>query len=370
MIYFVVDDSVRWGIDDYLLSRGAALAPRVRTLSYQDLPGQAELPNGTYIFTQKDVLLPAELEIAGTVCRQLTNSPPARPLNDPSRILGRYELIRALHGRGLSEFTAVRATEEISRLRYPLFIREERYHTGSLTGLLHTRAELDRAMGNLLIRGWRRRDLLVVEFCDTRDREGWFRKFSAYVVGNEVIPKSVLVSNQWMVKSATKILNERIAREEFEYASTNPHEEWIREIFKTAGVEYGRMDYGFLNDRPQAWEINLFPTLVRPSWSAPDPSAENRALREPARALFFDRFNTALQALDVSPQPEEAVKIRLHPDLLKRLRWSRRRERLRTLHLRAFKIASKWRPLHPLWRAVAPLGSSAGNVVGRFWRPG
>jgi len=368
MIHFVVRDAVRWGIEDYLASQGIALAGKVRTLSYEELPDRRELPQGAFIFTQWDALLPAELEMVMAVWKELTKSESVRLLNDPSRVLGRYPLIRSLHDLGLNDFNAARATEDLSHLRFPLFLREERKHTGSLTPLLHTRAELDRALGEFLIRGWRRSDLLVVEFWDTRNEEGLYRKFSAYVMGSEIIPKSVLFSSHWMVKSETKTLDESVARRELEYVRTNPHAGWLRDVFSTAGVEYGRIDYGLRGDRPQAWEINLYPTLVRPSWKPSTSTEEQRALREPTRALFFERFNAALEAVDIETPRGAQVSVHLDEALLGRLRKGRRTESLRTLHHRAFRKASGWRALHPLWRLLGPLRSSIGTALARLWR--
>jgi hypothetical protein len=50
------------------------------------------------------------------------------------------------------------------------------------------RKELDKALLALRIRGYDREDLLVVEFCDTSDADGIFRKYAAFRVGNAIIP--------------------------------------------------------------------------------------------------------------------------------------------------------------------------------------
>lgn len=368
MIYFVVREAVRWGIDDYLAGPGAPVAGRVGTITYEEFPSRNSLRPGTYIFTQRDALLPAELDISKAVWRKLSEVPSVRLLNDPSRILGRYELIRTLHRQGLNDFKAARATDDLSDLRFPLFIREERHHTGSLTSLLHTPQELDQALGDLLVRGWRRSDLLVVEFWDTRDERGRFRKYSAYVMGTEIIPRSLIFSRHWMVKAETKTRDDDVIEAEFEYVRTNPHGEWLRQVFSAAGIQYGRIDYGLLGDRPQAWEINLYPTLVRPSWQPPSADTEYRALREPTREIFFRRFTEALEAADVEAPPGAPIPVRLDEVLLARLRKERRMEALRTLHLRAFRKASEWRALHPLWRLLGPLGARVGTFTARMRR--
>jgi hypothetical protein len=370
MIYFVVRDLARWGIEDYLASQGSPLAPRVGMVTYEELPLRSELPIGSYIFTQRDDLLPSELEMAAEVGDQVERAPSFRLFNHPSRILGRYDLLRTLNGLGLNDFNAARACDDTRHLRFPVFIREERHHTGSLTDLIRSQSELDRALGDLLLRGWRRPDLLVVEFWDTQDEQGLFRKYSAYVVGSKIIPRSLLYSSRWMVKSESKTLDEEVARKELEYVRSNPHGTWLQEVFSATGIEYGRIDYGVVGDRPQAWEINLYPTIVRPSWKPASMSAGQRALRQTARALFFDRFQAALEAIDVKlPSTNGRVRIELKDELLERLRQDRRRERRRTLHHRLFRKMSSWGLLHPLWRLVGPAGARVGAAVANFRRP-
>ena len=57
-------------------------------------------------------------------------------------------------------------------------------HEGSYTTLLHDDAALDAEIWRLTSLGLLPQDLLIVEFCDTADREGIYRKAIAYVVGD------------------------------------------------------------------------------------------------------------------------------------------------------------------------------------------
>jgi len=369
MIHFVVRRAAKWSIETYLASWGESLASDIRTLCYEDLPRVRELPRGSYIFTERDGLLPSELELAAVVARQLSLEAGARVLNDPARVFGRYDLLRTLHERGLNDCQAVRATESPDHLLFPVFVREERFHTGSLTGLIRTRSELDLELARLFTRGWRRHDLLVVEYCDTADGRGVFGKYSAFVVGSEIIPRSLVFSKGWMVKGGTKFLNEEAARAEFEYVESNPHASWLREVFSAAHVCYGRVDYALMGDRPQVWEINLCPTVVVRD-KKPKPGSEGiEEIRRPGRALFFQRFEAALRAIDTGSTAGKTVGITVSEALLRQLRADQRRERTRTFHHRVAEKLSRWRILHFIWRGIRPLAAWFASLAAKVLGP-
>jgi len=70
-------------------------------------------------------------------------------------------------------------------------------------------------------------------------------------------------SKKWMQKmSGDRISNESIDEEQRAYQKDNPHEEQLMSVFKAAGIEYGRIDYGVCNGRVQIWEINTNPWIV------------------------------------------------------------------------------------------------------------
>ena len=227
---------------------------------------------GAYIFTDLDRLCPSERELAAAIWRQLSRQKPGvRLLNDPARALGRYELMCELAGMGENQYRARRLTDSLEDLRYPVFIRCEREHSGSLTPLLHNATELRRERLWMRIRAYRVQDLLVVEFCDTSDADGFFRKYSAFVVGDEVLPRHLFISRNWHVKQPDRVDPETAREVEF-YIQGNPHAGQIRRIFRRAGIDYGRIDYSMAGDKLQVWEINTNPTV--------------RKLAEPLTAAF------------------------------------------------------------------------------------
>ncbi|HET6462885.1 MAG TPA: hypothetical protein VFH33_03710, partial [Candidatus Krumholzibacteria bacterium] len=145
MIYYLVTPKFEHTIKNYLAFWAKELEPRFQIRFYNDVLRARELPLGTYIFSDLERLTPAETEIATQVWEQL-NAAGARLLNHPRRTLKRYDLLTMLHEKGRNQFRVIRATDKKTPLKFPVFLREEGEHSGSLTVLLQNRHELDEAL--------------------------------------------------------------------------------------------------------------------------------------------------------------------------------------------------------------------------------
>jgi hypothetical protein len=319
MIYFVVGDEGSFSIRYYLDEEGSALRDTMRVVLYDELARLDRLPLGTWVFTETDRLSDAERKLTLLACDRLAAAR-ARVMNDPRHTLLRYDLLRAASVGGVNRFHAWPASGVIFRrngrraastaetvvaeaLPFPVFIRFANRHTGNLTPLLDSPRQLEAALASLMSARHRLDDLLVVEFCDTKDEHGIYRKYSAYKIGDRVMPRYLECSRDWMVKWDWRIFDRLRADEETRYLETNPHESWIRGIFELAGIEYGRVDYGVLDGAPQAWEINTNPTIGR----GPGPKVPYRpevaAYKEmlaPAFGAFYARFEDAWRAVDTA----------------------------------------------------------------------
>ena len=343
MIHYVATDTGSFSIRYYLAEEGRALADRVRVVTYEELPRLRELPRGVWVFTDVDQLGGPLLEVA-LVVRDRLRDAGVRILNDPREALSRIDLLRAAHGAGLNDFrvwpasqvsfapTAGRAgVVNAADIRFPAFVRYANRHIGNLTPLVQSPRDLEKAVATLMGNGARRADLLIVEFCDTRDHEGIFRKYSAYLIGDRVVPRYLECSRDWMVKWDARIFDRVRAAEEVRYLDTNPHEAWIRDVFHLARIEYGRVDYGVLSGRPQVWEINTNSTIGRP----PGPIVPYRSdiafykeqlvAREYAR--FYENFGAAWTALDDGGDGTPPVALTLAPALLRVAHAEERRRR-------------------------------------------
>jgi hypothetical protein len=359
MIYFLTHgDDV--GMREYLDSHGRAVAERIRILSYEDLPRQAAFESGTYIVSASDHLTVAGRRMVDDLCTALSAAP-VRILNHPGRTLTRYPLLSTLHERGRNAFRVVRANEDLGALRYPVFVRSEWQHTGAWSPLLPSPRAVESAIGELVLRGSRAEELLIVEFCDTADADGHYRKYAAFNVGGVIIPRSLAHGRQWMLKHGSSEYTMDMAVEERDYVLENPHEEAVRELFALAGIDYGRMDYALKGGEIQVWEINLNPTIGRgrrPRSGRIPPELE--PIREQTKAEFYRRFAEALVALDPGPPTAPPITVRFDAAVTGPGVGMLRRDAPRFGVLRAM-----YRPLRPL---LEPVVGRLYPVVGRLLR--
>lgn len=278
-------------LQKFLASHGRALRPRLRPRTYESLFRSTSAPTGTWIFADFERLSPRQAEGAARVWRALeTSGRGLRLVNHPTRSLGRYELLRRLHDSGLNSFNAYLAAEARSPERYPVFVRDAHDHRGSLTPLLETPAELAAALARLEDEGRSRETLLIVEFCDTADDRGIYRKYAAFHVAGQIIPRHLFFGEDWVLKRPVR-LDSALLEEEREYVEKNPHEDAIRRVFELARVDYGRIDYAVGNGRIEVWEINSHPYVSTDL----DGGGTDRA---PVAARFLPRYTDAIRALD------------------------------------------------------------------------
>jgi hypothetical protein len=320
MIHFVVGAEGSFSIRYYLDEEGSALRDTMRVVLYNELARLDRLPLGTWVFTEIDRLSEAERDMVTVACERLSAANGvARVMNQPRRMLLRHDLLRAAHDAGMNRFRSWRANEVVfgrrertagadanvgaAALRYPVFVRFANRHTGNLTPLLDSPRQLETALASLMATRHRLDDLLIVEFCDTKDEHGIYRKYSAYKIGDRVVPRYLECSRDWMVKWDRRIFDRLRADEETRYLETNPHDSWIRGIFDLAGIDYGRVDYGVLDGAPQAWEINTNPTIGRGPGPKvpyrPDVAAYKEMLA-PAFGAFYEKFEDAWRAVDTA----------------------------------------------------------------------
>lgn len=330
MITFWVERSGAFGPEEYLRGRGAPLADRIAVQPYQWDRAAIDVATGPQVFSGLDQLTGPELVGVTELRRQFAQLVPGIPLlNNPTRCLFRRDLLDTLADRGINRFRAYPADQAGRITRFPVFVRGDRDHGGSFTGLLHSQREVERALFALRLRGWRLSDLLIVEFCETVDGAGVYRKYSAFRVGNAIVPTHVMRGSHWVVKSEGSDRTRESFEEDLAFVEGNPHERWLREIFTLAGVDYGRMDYGVQGDVPQVWEINLNPTLVRRAGKSRvqlEPALAD--LRERARGLAHSKLREAFAALDTGEAPR-ALTVHVNPEIRVAVAKATRRRRRR-----------------------------------------
>jgi hypothetical protein len=297
MIYYAVtrDHPYTLGM---LLKEGPGAELPVRIVAYEDLLVADHAPRGTWIFSDLDRLGDGKRRAAARVHRAL-RAAGCRVLNDPARVKLRYELLRVLHRAGLNDFDAYRVTDHTVPLRWPVFIRPEHGHRDRISELIEDEAALAAELERMAEAGDSRDDKIIIEFMAEPAADGQYQKYAAFRLGDRIVSRHIFRHDHWNVKGPKFTPPEQLARER-EFIETNPHAERVMRAFELADIEYGRIDYGFVGDRMQVFEINTNANTV--SWFP-----KNDDPRKANQVLFRDRFVPALLALDTAGEGEVAL---------------------------------------------------------------
>lgn len=354
MIYFAVDEPRVKLLTGYLAGEwGYPLRDCIRQMTYADLFRTRSLPRGAWIFSALDALSDAELRMVHHL--QCAARDAGLPVyNSAPEALHRYDLLHLLHQSGSNDFRAHRADGPLDTVSFPVFVRVADEHDGSLTPLLHDRTALRRAMAYLWMRGLARYQLLVVEFCETAGADGLYRKYSVLRIADTYIPRHLLIARQWMTKDEYRDTEERLVFEETKFLHENPHAAWARTVFEMAHIEYGRLDYGVRDGRPQAWEINFTPVFGRGGVNRPTDTPEKQRMRlltHPNREYTHAAIREAFRRVDPGPLPGNDVAFEFPPALVEESR--RERDKIRSLARRQQGIARI--AAAPGVRAIGPL---------------
>lgn len=360
MIVYFAKRGFEFTVRVYFETWGRDLTAGLEVVRYEELPDRRALPAGTYVFADLERLEPAERAMAGELRRQLASSVPAeRLLNDPARTLRRYELLELLADRGINRFRAHRLSESLELPAAPSFLRDEAQHVGPLSPVLRDRRDLERALARAFWFGHDPAQLLLVEFCDTRGPDDVYRKYSAFVVGDRILPREVEFSHRWHQQDID-LVDPRFVVEERTYLEANPHAALLLEIARLAGIDYGRFDYGLRDGGIQVWEVNTNPIVARaPADYAPAHVDNHR--------FFAAGIGRAFEAIDAGHgEPDVAIQLpRARP---------RRRRTLTRLH-QAAGLRAHWyydgragRPLRAVERALLRFPGPATAIMRRRLR--
>jgi hypothetical protein len=101
---------------------------------------------------------------------------------------------------------------------------------------------------------------------------------------------------------ADGIATEADYEEELATMNTVPHEDLVRRTFELSHIEYGRIDLGRWQGKPQVYEINTNPSI---SFKADGPSPA----RNKSRQTFETNYTTALLAIDTPDSNDKMIEI-------------------------------------------------------------
>jgi hypothetical protein len=291
-IYYLSREKHNYTMRLYLENWGQNFIGKIKLIPYEHLFSLEALTPGVYIFSDIDRLTGSQKHILAGVWDKLNSGGKGfKVFNHPLKTLNRYELLKKLYKEGDNRFRVFKIHEIPEKIENPIFIRGISDHTGSFTQLVDNHEDLDEIIGTLLMSGYDPDNLIALEFYETAGKDGIYRKYSSFVVGNQVIPRDLIFSQRWIQKYPD-LLDKEFLEEEKEYLLNNPHKEEILKIFKKANTEYGRIDYSLLNGKLQVWEINTNSIIMLPR-----DKYDKKHI--PAQLIFQKAIKAAFESISV-----------------------------------------------------------------------
>ncbi len=279
--------------------------PECRTMCYEDFFLAVAVPVATYVFCDIDRLATWETRIAAERYRKLKQAG-MRCLNDPARVMNRFELLRKLFRKKFNPFNVYQAALRPKPKKFPVFVRSEE-HRRVGDDLIPDQAALDRKLRSLRAQGNALRDLIVVEFATEPIAPGVWRRLGTFRIGDGFSVDSSAIENRWRVSDGTKgLATDAMIAAEADEVRSNRLAEAVRPAFETAGIEWGRADHTTVNGREIVFEINTNPTI--------HPIAgQSKPLRE--ETLIFSRARMAAQLRAIDTAANGTLELPLSPFL-------------------------------------------------------
>ena len=287
---------------DYLKDWAGDVKDSLRVHFYEHPFRWPKHTTGVFIFSDLERLNPYQLEVVRQFRdRLIIHHPDCRIINDPRKALLRLELLNAMHDAGINQFNAYPVNRLPDEYRFPVFLRGARDHSGPRTSLLQEQKSVDVALHRMVMRGMRPDETILVEYCNTQDTDGIFRKYSSFRFGDRIIPAHIVYSHKWVAKDGPPP-TDALREEQRKHIATDPHRHLIRDIFNRAHITYGRIDYSLLDENVQVWEINTNPVLLKDRSTYENDSPEVLPDKEKLAMIIRD----SLQQLDNPEQISDA----------------------------------------------------------------
>jgi len=288
MIHYFVTKSHFYTVVPFLKQWDCPVRRHFQIIPYEHIGRLRRIEPGLFVFSDLDRISPPyRKELAAFADRLATHFGPETILNHPAGFLPRDELLEALHAEGINDFRTFPAESPDETCRFPVFLRRRNDHRGPITPLLENRDEWAIACRKLRRKGVPLDEVIAVEYCETRGRDGLYRKYSAFCVDEAVVPWHIIFSTNWVTKDSRP---EPLRQEERDFFDRNPHQELIRQAFRLAGLRYGRIDYGVKDGRVRVWEINSNPAVI-------SPPHKFTSDKRPLRQAKIDEMSRALESL-------------------------------------------------------------------------
>jgi hypothetical protein len=290
VIYFLTTRDHTYTLDN----ARQAIGPTLTVRSYEWLFGQKRLPAGTWVFTDHDRLAGHELAWAAVAATALVAAG-NRVLNRPADVLTRFELVAKLRADGLNDIGAWRANETPRPDRFPVLLKSDHDHLQSHAGLIADQTSLDAKLAELRQQGIPLRHLLVVSYANDPIRPGTWRKHSVFRAGARLLPYSPVIENNWAAKYGTAghATDAELSAAVLEM-NENPYAAMMKPVFDAAGIDFGRVDFGFADGKPAVYEINTNPYVPK------HMTGHRRQDYQTANNLVLDRIYASVLELETA----------------------------------------------------------------------
>lgn len=299
MIHYFCTQKHDYTLRSYLESYGHPISKHIRICHYTGDRRLLPRSPGVYIFSDLERLSSAQLEVLGAYWEELASLvQKVWLLNHPLHVIRRYEMLRMLYEEGINPFNVYRLTEYRMPERYPVFIRDEAEHGARLmpARLLANPVEYRAAIEQLVREGRSREGLLAVEHCDVSKGQGLYHKMSAMVLGDTIVPIHRFESTDWLIKEP-KVVDESAVNREMQYLRNNSCSAQLRAVAKLANIQYGRIDFSIVDEKPVIWEINTNPHVLT-------GADVGLPARKAGHELVARRYNAAMRQALWQPRKE------------------------------------------------------------------
>ena len=293
MIYFITKAEKTYTLLSYINTWGKGLRKWKKFLPAEKMVRQKKLYAGTYILTDVDLFNEKQKLMLATIYKMFDKHRDSFSiLNHPTSSVNRLDLLKKMNDYGINSFRCFSANHIPGDIRFPVFIRKGIDHGGKITGLINHQEILGQEINECKKLGYPTENIIITEFVNTADKNGIYRKYSAFRIGDNIIPRHIFFSKNWMIKSAMLDEDEFI-KEELNFLKSNPHKTALKEVFDLAGITYGRIDYGIVKGKIVVWEINTNPMIA-------SSSSLKKPARKPAHTWFAAQFTWAFKKLETN----------------------------------------------------------------------
>jgi hypothetical protein len=190
---------------------------------------------------------------------------------------------------------------------FPLLLRSPGYHTGRNFILVETADQLSAAAAGLP-----GNDLLVIEYLDSRGKDGNARKYRVMMIGGQIYPLHLAISGNWKVHYFTSDMADKPDHRLEEAAFLGDMRTALGDkafgaltgIRDALGLDYAGIDFGL---GPEG-NLLLFEANATMVISSPDPD-ERWAYRHSAISTILEAVAALIKQKSVEPGRAEIIRV-------------------------------------------------------------